>query len=95
MVYKITPHTFERAREVGLEVRPSTRKGKKLDVYVGSLDPRYTGQYVDSVGALGYSDYGTFLGKDGPAVADERRRLYRIRHRGKTLGELLALWLLW
>ena len=95
MPYTITPHTFERAREVGLEVRPSTRKGKKLDVFVGNLDPRFTGQYVDSVGALGYSDYGTYLATEGAAVADNRRRLYRIRHRGKTLGELLALWLLW
>lgn len=95
MAYQIQPYTFERAREVGLEVRPSTRKGKKLDVFVASLDPRHAGQYIDSIGAIGYKDYPTFYATEGPAVAKEHQRRYKMRHTGNTLGELLALWLLW
>lgn len=87
-MYEIKPYTMERARAVGLEVRPSSKRGKKLDVYSD-------GQYVDSVGATGYKDYPTYLATEGKEVAEERRRLYHLRHTKNTLGELLALWLLW
>ena len=87
-MYLIKPHTQERARAVGLEVRPSSKRGKKIDVYKDGL-------YIDSVGATGYKDYPTYLATEGKEVADERRRLYHIRHRKNSLGELLALWLLW
>jgi hypothetical protein len=32
------------------------------------------------VGAIGYGDYPTFKQTKGKQYADERRRLYRIRH---------------
>jgi Mn-dependent DtxR family transcriptional regulator len=35
---------------------------------------------IASVGALGYSDYPTYMKTKGKAYADERRRLYKIRH---------------
>jgi hypothetical protein len=88
-MYVITPHTKAQAKQAGLEVRPSTRKGKKLDVYDD-------GKYLATIGALAYSDYGTYLKEEGKEVADERRRLYHIRHRKNTgLAGRLASFLLW
>jgi hypothetical protein len=87
-MYVITEYTKERARRLGLQVRPSTHKGKKIDVFKD-------GKYLASVGAIGYMDYPTYMKRDGPAVAEERRRLYHIRHTKDTLGENLARSLLW
>ena len=36
---------------------------------------------MGSVGARGYRDYPTLLQTKGPLHANERRRLYRIRHK--------------
>ena len=58
-----------RARLLGVTVRPSTRKHKKLDVYDD------TGRKISSIGDLRYSDY--LQHKDA-----ERRRLYKLRHVG-------------
>ena len=89
MAYVITPHTKAQAKKAGLEVRPSTRKGKKLDVYDD-------GKYLATIGAINYSDYGTYLREEGKEVADERRRLYHIRHQKNTgLAGRLASYLLW
>jgi hypothetical protein len=87
-MYEITPYTKTRAKQIGLEVRPSTKKGRKIDVYKD-------GKYVASVGALSYSDYPTYLREEGKAVAEERRRLYHLRHKKDTLRERLASYLLW
>ena len=87
-MYRITPYTKRRAEEIGVEVRPSTKQGKKIDVFKD-------GELLDSVGAIGYKDFPTYTKEKGKAYADERRRLYHIRHTKDTLGELLALWLLW
>ncbi len=56
-----------KASKLGVEVRKSTRKGKKLDVY----DPR--GKFLHAIGDLRYSD---FLQHN-----DEKRRdRYKTRH---------------
>lgn len=72
-MYTITKHTKDQAKKYNLEVKPSTRKNKKIDVYKN-------GRYITSVGATGYSDYGTYINTHGINYAKERRRLYRIRH---------------
>ena len=87
-MYEIQPYTRERARQIGVEVRLSSVKGKKLDVYAD-------GRKIASIGALGYKDYPTFIATEGKEIAEEHRRRYYNRHTKKTLGELLALWLLW
>lgn len=73
-MYRILPYTLNRAKQLGVVVIPSDRKGKKIDVY----SP--TGRYICSVGAIGFNDYPTYLKKYGKKIADERRRLYKIRH---------------
>jgi hypothetical protein len=86
--YTITPYTKKKAKEIGVVVKPSTRKNKKLDVY-------HNGEYLDSIGDIRYFDYPTYLKRYGKEVADERRRLYHARHTRKTQGEKLAKHLLW
>ena len=73
-MYKILPYTAAQARRLNVKIRPSSRQGKKIDVY----DRK--GNYITSVGARGYLDYPTYRKLFGKAVADQRRRLYKIRH---------------
>jgi hypothetical protein len=74
MSYKITEYTKKRAKQLGVEVKPSSVKGKKIDVFKN-------GKKVASVGALGYDDYPTHIQKKGKEFAEKRRRLYKIRHK--------------
>ena len=72
-MYEITSYTKDKAKGLGVVVKPSTVKGKKIDVFKNE-------KKIATVGAVGYKDYPTYLKEDGKAVADERRRLYKIRH---------------
>ena len=74
MAYKIKTYTKNQAKKYGLKVKPSKVKGKKIDVFKGD-------KKVASVGATGYNDYPTWMQKKGKKYADERRRLYKIRHK--------------
>lgn len=87
-MYQITDYTRRRAKEIGVSVEPSKKKDKKLDVYKD-------GKYLASIGAISFKDYPTYIKENGREYADERRRLYYLRHTKDTLGELLALYLLW
>lgn len=73
MAYTITNYTKSQAKKLGVVVKPSSVKGKKIDVFKN-------GEKIASVGALGYSDYPTYIKTKGKAYADERRKLYKIRH---------------
>jgi hypothetical protein len=80
-MYKITKYSKDRAKELGVKIKPSHNPKKKLDVF------DWNGQYICSVRAIGYSDYPTYMKTEGKEYADERRRLYHIRHRKeKELG---------
>lgn len=72
-MYEITPYTKAQARKFGVQVKPSTRKGKKIDVFKD-------GDKVASVGALGMGDYPTYQRTRGKAFADIRREAYKARH---------------
>jgi hypothetical protein len=51
---------------------------------------------IASIGAIGYKDYPTFIKEKGKAYADERRRLYHIRHaKDKNLNGYYAKKILW
>ena len=53
MPYKIKSHTRTQARKLGVSVKPSKVKGKKIDVF-------RNGKKIASVGAIGYNDYPTY-----------------------------------
>lgn len=71
--YKITYYTRLRAKDLGVTVKPSTVKGKKIDVFKN-------GKKVASVGALGYGDFPTFLKEKGEEYALKKQKLYKQRH---------------
>ena len=73
MAYKITSYSKNKAKKLGLTIKPSKRKGKKIAVFK-------KGKKVADVGALGYKDYPTYTKTKGKKFADKRRRLYKIRH---------------
>jgi len=73
-MYKITNYTLNKARENNVIVVPSILKTKKLDVYDSN------GNRITSVGDIRYMDYPTYVIKYGKIYADERRRLYKLRH---------------
>jgi len=72
-MYEITNYTKQKAKELNVKIKPSSNPKKKIDVYKDN-------KKVASVGAMGYDDYPSFLIKKGKSYADERRRLYKIRH---------------
>jgi hypothetical protein len=72
-MYHITEYTYNQAKKIGVEIKPSTKKGKKIDVFKN-------GKLIASVGALGYADYPTYIKEKGLEYAIERRRLYKLRH---------------
>ena len=78
-MYLIQPYSYQQAERLGVLIKPSTNPLKKLDVF-------QQGKKVASIGAMGYSDYPSFLKKDGKAVAEERRRLYHLRHTADEKG---------
>lgn len=74
MSYRITNYTKEQASKLGVIVKTSLVKGKKIDVF------NKKGEKLASVGAIGYGDYPTFKLTHGKEYADNRRKLYKQRH---------------
>jgi len=72
-MYSITQYTRQRAKMIGVTVKQSTSKDKKIDVFKN-------GNKIASVGALGYKDYPTFIKENGLEYANHRRKLYKKRH---------------
>lgn len=72
-MYLITRYTRERAKKLGVTVKQSSNKEKKIDVIKNKV-------VIASVGATGYSDYPTYIRTHGVDYANRRRKLYKIRH---------------
>jgi hypothetical protein len=73
-MYKITDRQRLNAQSLGVAIKPSTNKSKKIDVF-------NNGKKIASIGAMGYKDFDIHLKESGRAYAEERRRLYQIRHK--------------
>ena len=93
MLYRITNYTYNQAKKLNVIVKPSYRKGKKIDVFSKQ------GYLIASVGARGYYDYPTYIQVYGKEYADKRRKLYKLRHQTDRLKRGSAGWyadkLLW
>ena len=72
-MYVITKYTREQADKLGVTVKHSTDPKNKIDVFKN-------GKKIASCGGAGYNDYPTYMKKFGKEYADERRKLYKIRH---------------
>lgn len=74
MPYNIKPYSYSQAKKLNVSIKPSKVSGKKIDVFNNK------GDKLASIGAIGYGDYPTFMQTKGKEFADEKRRLYKIRH---------------
>lgn len=74
MAYRITKYTRQQAKKLGVVIKQSTVKGKKIDVF----DKK--GNKLASVGAIGMMDYPNWIKAKGKAYADMRRKSYKARH---------------
>ena len=70
--YKLRKQHFTEAKRLGVEIKPSTNKGKKIDVL------RPDDKKV-SIGAMGYKDYLMYKDEDDE-LADVKRDAYHARH---------------
>lgn len=77
-MYRIKRYSFIQAKKLGVQIKPSTVAGKKIDVFKN-------GKKITSIGAIGYLDYPTYIERYGVEHANKRRKLYHIRH-GKPIG---------
>ena len=73
--YKITQYSYDRAKELGVMIKPSKKGNYKIDVYDKS------GDYITSIGHKSYLDYPTIIKKNGKEYADYRRELFYKRHK--------------
>ena len=85
-MYHITNYTNKQAKQIGVTVKPSDNKNKKIDVYKDN-------EKIASVGALGYKDYPTFIKENGLDYANKRRKLYKQRHAKDRLKKWSNGWL--
>jgi hypothetical protein len=72
-MYQIQPYSFTQAKKHNVIIKPSTRKGKKVDVFDKNQ------KFITSIGQIGYKDYPSYLKVDRN-LAEEKKRLYKIRH---------------
>ena len=73
MAYKPTKRQLLNAQKLGVMIVPSSNSRKKIDVY-------RNGKKISEIGATGYLDYDGYIRTEGLKVANERRRLYKLRH---------------
>jgi len=78
--YKIVQAQKDNAKKLNVSIKPSSNKGKKIDVFKGD-------KKVASIGAINYQDYHKYIKSEGKKYADDRKRLYKIRHE-KTRGKI-------
>ena len=72
-MYIITNYSKQKAKLLGVDIKLSTNPKKKLDVFKNNIK-------IATIGDVNYDDYQTYLIKFGKSYADEKRRLYRLRH---------------
>lgn len=75
-MYQILPYSYQQAKRLGVFITPSNNSNKKIDVYKND-------KKVASIGDPLFQDYPNYLQKD-KTLANERRRLYHIRHKGDS-----------
>ena len=72
--YMITNYSKQQAKRFNVDIKPSTNKKKKIDVFKHGVK-------IATVGDINYNDYPTYLKTKGKEYADMRRKLYKIRHK--------------
>jgi hypothetical protein len=73
MKYLITSRQKRNAKRLGVKILPSNNKSKKLSVYKDGVK-------VADIGDIAYWDYDHYINAYGRSYANERQRLYKLRH---------------
>jgi hypothetical protein len=73
-MYRITEYSKKQAKKLNVEIKPSKNKKKKIDVIKKN-------KLFASIGSINYNDYPTYIKTKGLNFANERRRLYKLRHK--------------
>jgi len=73
-MYTIKPRQKRAAKRLGVTIKPSTDSKKKLDVFDKD------NKKISSIGDINYNDYASYIKTNGLKYADNRKRLYKIRH---------------
>jgi len=74
MTYKITDYSYKQAQKLGVQIKPSVKKSKKIDVYKDN-------KKIASIGDIRFFDFQSYLETKGKKYAEQRRNLYKIRHK--------------
>lgn len=72
MSYKIKSRQLKNAKKLGVTIKPSGLKTKKVDVFKDD-------KKIASIGAKGYTDYSTMLLKNKD-LAEKKKKAYKARH---------------
>ena len=72
-MYNISSYSFSKAKSLNVDIKPSTKTNKKIDVYKNN-------KYICSIGDSRYSDYPTYLSTHNLEYANKRKALYHLRH---------------
>lgn len=70
-MYNIKDYSFKQADRLGVQIKPSINRKKKIDVFKN-------GQKIASIGAIGYGDYPSYLETD-KKLAKTKRAGYKAR----------------
>ena len=73
--YNITQYSYDKAKKLNLIIKQSKNTNKKIDVYT------INNEFLHSIGDIRYNDYPNYCIIYNKQYADERRRLYHIRHK--------------
>ena len=85
--YKITQYSYNKAKDLNLNIKVSNNKNKKLDVYTSD------NKFIASIGDSLYIDYGHYCIVYNKAYADKRLILYHNRHKKKAEIKCSKQWL--
>lgn len=85
-MYHITEYTYKKAKKMGVIVKPSRNKTKKIDVYKKN-------KKIASIGAAGMNDFPTYIKKIGLEKAKIKRRNYKSRHENNRHKKWSRGWL--
>jgi len=74
MSYIINDKQYKIANEIGIQIKPSTRKNKKIDIYI--KDKNRNWKYYTSIGDIRYNDYYYYLEIDKDLAFKKRKNFH-------------------
>jgi hypothetical protein len=88
-MYRITDYSYHKAKLLCVELKASTQKNKKIDVYKNGVK-------IVSIGDINFLDYPNYVLKYGIEYANKRKELYYKRHENnKGIASYYAKNILW